>query len=490
MKKNIVLIMMVCISLLFIGIKIPGYAAGEPEETFISLDFKDAGLKDVLKAFSLESGLNFIASENIQDKKITLYLDKVPLKEAMDKLFKANNLIYELNEKEKIFLVKESGLSGIETITRIYPLRYACVSSSSLKSALGVTNTTSSVTTGTGAVKSGIIEAIQQVLSKEGRVVEDRRTNSLIITDVPEKFPLFEEIIARLDVPVPQVMLEVEMLDVDRNRLERMGIKFGDITSYPSVLAMTVEGAVRTTRFPFFDMLSKEKASSSNTTSDSFGTMSFANPYQILLDLIKAQSDTRTLARPRILTLNNEPAEIKITSNEAVNEKRTKDANTGDVTVDYERMEVGVSLSIIPQINTENNEITMFLFPSVSSTKISNIASNVFDPEERSTKTLVRVKDGETIIVGGLIHQDFNQVITKVPILGDIPILGSLFRHRGINRNKDRELLVFITPHIIKDNELNKISQNILLEREQVLNSQGVVRAKAIDSFLNNLETK
>ena len=98
----------------------------------ISMDFKDANLKDILKAFSIQSGLNFIASQDIEDKTVTLYLDKVSVKEAMDKLFKANKLDYEYYEDSKIILVKEAE-PEIKTITKVYKLRYAPVSSSPIQ---------------------------------------------------------------------------------------------------------------------------------------------------------------------------------------------------------------------------------------------------------------------------------------------------------------------------------------------------------------------
>ena len=101
----------------------------EPE---ISMDFKDANLKDVLKAFSIQSGLNFIASGAVEDRKITLYLEKVPLEKAMVKLFKANNLAYELDRDSNIFIVKDLGKPRMELITRVFNLQYATVSTSSL----------------------------------------------------------------------------------------------------------------------------------------------------------------------------------------------------------------------------------------------------------------------------------------------------------------------------------------------------------------------
>ncbi|MCX7661740.1 MAG: secretin and TonB N-terminal domain-containing protein, partial [Candidatus Omnitrophica bacterium] len=107
-----------------------------PEQR-ISMDFKDASLKDILKIFSIQSGLNFIASEAVQDRRITLYLENVPIKDAMDKIFKANNLTYELDPNSGIFIVKDWGPPKIETVTKVFILKYATVSTSSLKEEMG-----------------------------------------------------------------------------------------------------------------------------------------------------------------------------------------------------------------------------------------------------------------------------------------------------------------------------------------------------------------
>ena len=153
----------------------------------ISMDFQDASLKDVLKIFSIQAGLNFIASEAVQDRKITLFLDKVPIQQVMDKLFKANNLSYELDPDSNIFIVKDWGTPAIETVTRVFYLKYATVSSSSIKEHMATdigTATTSTTTTGTtstgGTTTStsagkwkvednvGITQAVKKLLSSSG----------------------------------------------------------------------------------------------------------------------------------------------------------------------------------------------------------------------------------------------------------------------------------------------------------------------------------
>lgn len=224
-------------------------------QPLISMDLQDASLKDVLKILSIQSGLNFVASEAVSDRMLTLYIDKVPLKEAMDKIFKANNLSYELDDEASLFIVKDWGKPEAETITEIFYLKHATVSSSSLKedmksilntdnesgspysssssSSSSSTNNSTAEDNGKWKVEeeAGITQTVKKLLSKEGKVVEDFRTNSLIVTDIPSRMPVIRKVIASLDVPVPQVLLEVEMLDVSKNAVDQLGV------NWPTTLA-------------------------------------------------------------------------------------------------------------------------------------------------------------------------------------------------------------------------------------------------------------
>lgn len=489
---------------LFAGTELPF----DDAEISISMDFQDANMKDILKIFSLQSGLNFIASENIQDRKVTLYLDKVPIKEAMEKIFKANNLAYELDRKANIFIVKDLGPLMVETVTKVFYLKYASVSTSSIKEEMSLLLTSSGSiqgsegggSSGSGGSSasggkwksedsSGITVAVKKLISEYGSVIEDYRTNSLIVTDIPSKMAVIETLIASLDLAAPQVILEVEMLDVSKNIVDQIGIKFGQTPFSVAITGATATGALG---FPFKDW-AKTFFSDSNR-----GTLAInPNSYQAQLDFLRTQTDTKFLARPRILTLNNEPAEIMISTNESIGVKTTTEASTSTTQAEPERAQTGVILRVTPQINVDIGEITMFIYPQVSeaiqgSTLTSSGQTFQYkDPEIRCTKSVVRVKDGETIVLGGLIRNEVNTVITKLPILGDLPVIGALFRHKGgtSDKNKQRELLVFITPKIIKENNLALAqAQKVNLpEREQKTASE-MNREIAIGSTLDKLE--
>lgn len=478
-------------------------------EPIISMDFQDAGIKDILKIFSMQSGMNFIASEGVADRKVTLYLDKVPLSQAMDKIFSANNLSYELDSKANIFVVKDLGKIEIETVTKVFYLKHASVSSSSLKEeesknivsestdSSGSSSDSSSSSSGSSSTgkwkvedESGITYAVKKLLSGNGSMIEDYRTNSLIVTDTPARMKVITQVITALDIEIPQIMLEVEMLDVSKNAIDKLGVKYGQtpLTAY-------IFGAAASMGFPYagWTKLFNTGDGSLNINPGSIdddGTV-VGNPYQIQFDFLKSQSDTKILARPRIMTLNNEPAEIKITTNEAIGQiTDTQGQGTASTTTtSAERVETGVSLRVTPQINSDTGEITMFIYPKVKDAATSTFNTTFKDPEERSTKSVVRIKDGETVVIGGLIRNDLSETITKLPVLGDIPIIGGLFRHKNKDKDRERELLVFITPRIVKSNQakLEQMQRFSLPIREQNVVTH-INRDYLINSSLNNFD--
>jgi len=463
-------------------------------ETTISMDFQDANLKDILKIFSIQSGLNFIASEAVQDRKITLYLDKVPIKESMDKLFQANNLTYELDEEANIFIVKDWGKPQIETITEVFYLKYATVSSSPLKEEMskqigcagtqGGGGVGTAGTTGGGTQDAGITKAVEKILSEHGSVIEDYRTNSLIVTDIPSRMPIINQTIASLDVPVPQVMLEVEMLDVSKSTVDKLGFQFGE-----NPFTLILPGGFVHKGADFF-IRGLNATGTATIEKNASGSLTLGSTYAGLLDFLRTNTDTKTLARPRLLTLNNESAEIKITTKEVIGEVVTYNLDTGQPqTRTAERTETGVSLRVTPQVNLETGEITMFLYPSVKEATTSAFSAGYRDPEERGTKSLVKVKDGETVIVGGLIRNEFYQSITKLPILGDIPFVGALFRHKNKDKDRQRELLVFITPHIIRDtNAQFPAMKGATLGAKEQGKDAAFDRQLAVNTSLNSFE--
>lgn len=418
----------------------------------ISLDLEGASLLNVLKVFSQQSGLNFIAAQDVARQTITLYLEDVPIREALEKILNSYSLTYELDTDSNIFVVKKLIKPDADTITKIYSLQYARVNSSPL-------NTASAV----NFIGSSLIDVLQSMLSAYGSLSEDSRTNSLIITDVPTQFEIIEQTIKELDVPIPQVVIEVEVIDTMKNLVDQLGFNW------------SVAAGLMTYTLPMHTFQSSGISGGSSPLA-----MTIGGPPGTTLSLsqIMTHSDTKVLARPKILTLSNEQATIKITGDDVIGIVRTEDEDANSVSVSAERTEIGVELLVTPSVNIQNGKITMVLEPKVSSAEDSGFTDqdgNVFrNPKERSAKVTLVANDNETIILGGLLRQDLSETKSKVPFLGDIPFLGALFRYKNKSEGRDREMLVFITPRIINKAELAKSNQfaskydtQILSQREQ-----------------------
>ncbi len=431
----------------------------------ISMDLKDASLVDVLKIFSRQSGMNFIASQEVSGKKITLFLENIPVEEALQKILKANDLTYEMQEGSDIFIVKPSLAGQKKFITRVYLLKNATVPSSKLNKTISISSSDSSAASSTaasgpslggasGESSNGILAAIKAVLSKDGSLVEDPRTNSLIITDDETRFPLIESTIVQLDVPVAEILIEVEMLDVSKNTADKLGIKYGDTP-------LSISGSKRGTLFPLARDINAQnlvdKAYLEALPQYTLGTID-ASKFSATMQFLRTRTDTKNLARPRLLTLNNQTAQIKISTNEAIGVANVTNSSQSSSTqsVEAERVATGVFLTVTPQANVATGEIIMALYPKVIQARAGNILDSLGrpfkDPEERGSQSMLKVTDGQTIVIGGLLRTDTTNTITKVPILGDIPLIGGAFRHKD-KEDTERELIIFLTPHILDRNK-------------------------------------
>lgn len=453
------------------------------------MDFKDADLRSVLKIFSQQSGMNFIAAGDIANEKVTLFFESVPVEQALERILSASNLMYEVEPGSDIFVVKKIARPQKDLITRVYVLKNATVFSSQLttnreysttetegSSSSDSSSSSSSSTSSTSSKNSsgptrsssstedlqGISAIIKNILTDDGKILEDPRTNSLIITDIPSQFPIIERTIAKLDAPVPQILIEVEMIDISKRTSDLLGVKYGS-----TLLAFT--GAKRETFYPWDEnkLLSTGQGIIDPVDRYTAGVID-ASGMSAVLQFLKTQTDTKTLATPKILTLNNQMAKIAISTNEAIGIKTTTGGSEGITTqsVEAERAATGVFLTVTPQVNEQTGEITMAVVPLVAEARAganfttgTGIPIAFRDPEIRGSNTILRIKDNETIYIGGLKKTVTNETITKLPLLGDIPLIGGAFRHKGKDI-EERELIIFITPKIVADK--NYLAPNAL----------------------------
>lgn len=437
----------------------------------VSMNLENVDLVDLLKVLSQQTGLNFISTEAVQSRSITLYIEEAPLKEAMDIIFKANHLTYDYYPEANMFIVKEMGKPSLELKSKVYKLRYIRVQRSRLQREIE-----ESISIDDEQIEDdeGVIAAIQEVLTENGKVISEPMTNSIIVVDVPTQFPLIDDVIAYLDVPQPKVLIEVEMVDVSTDLAEKMGFQWGSGES-PGFTA-TLEGGAYDSPWPFPNRILKSiNWSATPDRTLTLGTLDM-QAFQVIMEFVKSDTTTKFLARPKILSLNNETSEVNLTTDEAIGLITT--ISEGEVTQEIERAETGTKLRVTPQINLRTREITLVLEVFTKTAEASgftltgNASGSVMNPMQRGTKTVLRLHDNQTLLVGGLIREDKEETRVKVPFLGSIPFLGGAFRHKDQSTDS-RELLIFLTPRIV-DDDIYYTDAPQVIPREQA--GQGVKR--------------
>ncbi|MBF0384667.1 MAG: hypothetical protein HQL27_02230 [Candidatus Omnitrophica bacterium] len=410
----------------------------------ISLDFRNAPLEDVLKMFAQQAGWNFIASSEVSGVKLNVYLDKVPVEEALERILSAKGLTYELYPDSNIFTVKPLVKTDRQLVTRVYRLKNASVPKASINTTLDDITTE----------PSGLTDAIKALLSPKGSMVEDPRTNSLIVSDTADQIPLVEQALSRLDVKIPQILIECEILDTKKGDAEEIGIKWGNPSNNEGIVMTNTPGTLQT--FWPFDQDRLFGGRNLNSADWEVPKLSYtAGTWALVglgqkLQLLRSDTDTKTLARPRIITLNNQMAKIEISTDQVIGTKTVTDNVTGTSTDSIERASTGVKLKVTPQANIDSGEITLAVQPEVINATQSTLDPTTAEPETRGSKSITRVMSGDTLIIGGLIRTEEQNTSYSVPVLGAIPLIGRAFKHD--NRSKvDRELIIFLTPNIIED---------------------------------------
>ena len=456
----------------------------------ISMDVTEAYLEDVLKLLSRQAGMNFVASEAVREKKVTLYFDRVSISDALDTILKANSLSISGHQGKNLFVITESGAPSIPTLTHVYQLKYARVvpTAGEVAKTFGLTGTliretfsedsstgsgsssgSSSVggvggggvsgglggAVGGGEQTGGVLQIVKSLLTEHGSVVADPRTNSLIVTDIAERIQVIDETISKLDIRPKQIYIEAEVLEVTLDTLRRLGIEYGGTTT-GTVASLT--GPSRTTFFPFATGL-LDGAAQTHT----LGTLSLTQ-LNALLKMLATEKDVKFLARPRLLTLSNEVAEIRIVSEAVTGITSSSQTDTGTITEEPERTTVGTILRVTPIVN-DSKYVTMIIEPEVSRVLQSTTFSNFLDPNRRIARTSVMIPTGGTAMIAGLISAEQTDSSRKIPGLGDIPLLGLPFK-RNESEKKNTEILLFITPYILDDKE-GELPTQFSKKREQ-----------------------
>ncbi len=402
----------------------------------VTITFNQAKLSLVLQSLSRMTGVKLITSADLGEMPISAYLENVEAEEAIDSILLANYMYREKIEGSKIYLVRK--IPEPAPVPPAMPLmksetfffRYA---------------------------KSEDMGKILAPLSRQGeQVIADTRTNSITVRALPATIEEFRSIVASLDRNLPQVMIEAVLVELTTDRLKDLGINWN--------MAGEFFGAARDVAAPWkknptLDIVGPSTGSSSTTTSSAapqfiMGRLSFET-LTASLRILEQNGEANILASPRITALNDTPATIKITRNMAIAPKITETEEGGRTVTEYEYRDVGVTLKVVPHMN-DMGDITLDIEPTVSSAARSSVFPDAVDTNERMAKTRVMARDGDTIVIGGLLRKESSKKKGKVPLLGDIlPFLFS----RNDNQDGKTDLVIFLTPRIITEEKAADVAR-------------------------------
>jgi general secretion pathway protein D len=327
--------------------------------------------------------------------------------------------------------------------------------------------------TPTGAPPIGVAS----ILEGQVTITADKATNSLIIVASPGDYETIRDVIQKLDIRRRQVYVEAAIVEMSLNKSRELGFEFlyapQQIQAGPGAPTTPLGG----TNFGNIAPLAGQgPAALANTTGLTVaaikGTFTYNNITYLnvgaLIHALQTDGDVNVLSTPNIMTTDNQKAEIMVGQNVPFVGSQTQSANTGGVpTYNIDRKDVGITLKLTPQITSDDN-VRLDIYQEISDiVQTAGINPNLLGPStsKRSASTTVVVKDRETMVIGGLIRDNVNTTTSKVPLLGDIPLLGWLFKYQTTKIEKTN-LMIFLTPYIIH-NEYD--AEDITLKKGQGL---------------------
>ncbi|ROU57718.1 type IV pilus secretin PilQ [Neisseria gonorrhoeae] len=413
----------------------------------ISLDFQDVEIRTILQILAKESGMNIVASDSVSGK-MTLSLKDVPWDQALDLVMQARNLDMrqqgnivniaprdELLAKDKAFLQAEKDIADLGALySQNFQLKYKNVEE--FRSILRLDNAD---TTGNR----------NTLVSGRGSVLIDPATNTLIVTDTRSVIEKFRKLIDELDVPAQQVMIEARIVEAADGFSRDLGVKFGatgrkKLKNETSAFGWGVNsGFGGGDKWEPQTKINLPVAAAANSISLVRAISSGA--LNLELSASESLSKTKTLANPRVLTQNRK--EAKIESGYEIPFTVTTASGGGNST-NTELKKAVLGLTVTPNITPDGQIIMTVKINKDSPAQCASGNNTILCISTKSLNTQAMVENGGTLIVGGIYEENNGNTLTKVPLLGDIPVIGNLFKTRGKKTDR-RELLIFITPRII-----------------------------------------
>lgn len=441
----------------------------------LSLNFQDIPVRAVLQLIADFTSLNVVVSDSV-DGNLTLRLKNVPWDQALDIILKAKGLskresgnVLLVAPSEEIAAQEKIDLEAQQSITELAPIRTAFFNINFAK-----VNELAALFSGSSSDKTAAEEGAAPttstgILSSRGSIIVDERTNTLIVKDTEEVISEIRRTLKKLDIPIRQVMISSRIVIATDEFTRELGSRFG-VTSTKvdgsnfGVTTGSFEGADALvssgldnlrdpaigTPNPFVlptGIRANERLNVNlGTSGAAAGSLAFAVlTGSTLIDLeisaLQAENEGEVISSPRVVTADRHPARIE----QGVEIPYLTASSSGATTVEFKK--AVLSIEVTPQI-TPDDRVIMDL--SVNNDTVGDIFAGIPSIDTREVNTQVLVNNGDTVVLGGIYEQITRDETDKVPFLGDIPLIGYLFRHT-LKSDERRELLVFVTPKILKD---------------------------------------
>jgi len=386
----------------------------------VSLQFRDAPIKMVFEVLARQTGINFVFDKDVKsDAKTTIFVSQVPVEQAIDLILAQNQLGWQVLSENLVLVYPNTAAKQKDYREEIVHTFY-------------LTN-----------VAPKEAESLLKTVLGTKTLFAHEASNTLVMRDTPEHVRMAEKLVVSIDVSQPEVILEVEVLEIAHSMTEQLGI------NYPGNVSFTATKPSNSTAsgVPGLALSDLGKQNKNTIAVSSLG---------ISVDLSKLVGASNVLSTPRIRARNKEKAKILVGNRLPVVTSGTS-ATVGGAfsTSNVQYIDVGLTLDVQPTIHDDGNvAIKVALEVSTIIKQISVPIGNggttiAYEIGTRNTSTLLELKDGETQVLAGLIQDSDQRSTTEVPILGDLPILGRLFGSKGTTRDKN-EVVLSITPRVIR----------------------------------------
>ncbi|CAM2851372.1 type IV pilus secretin PilQ family protein [Vibrio ordalii] len=417
----------------------------EKEGKLISINFQDIPVRNVLQLIADYNAFNLVVSDSVTGN-LTLRLDGVPWQQVLDIILQVKGLdkrvdgnVILVAPKEEMDLREKQQLEKARLAEELGDLR-----SEIIKINFAKASDIAQMIGGEGAVS---------MLSERGSISIDERTNSLLIRELAENIVVIRQIVESLDIPVKQVQIEARIVTVNEGNLDELGVRWGFTSTNGN---NTVGGSIESNLFqvdksgestlPVDDFLNVNlAATSANASSIAFQVAKLGSDMLLDLELsaLQRESKAEIISSPRLITTNKKPAYIE----QGTEIPYLESSSSGATTVAFKK--AVLSLKVTPQITPDNR---LVLDLSVTQDRPGDIVKTgtgeAVAINTQRIGTQVLVNNGKTVVLGGIFQHSVNNTVDKVPLLGDLPLLGALFR-RSYEQVGKSELLIFVTPKVV-----------------------------------------